>query len=59
MMENNLKIKGYKLALKEAGISINEDYLVKDENTIEGDIWLKLLGLGDERPDAILPHQIF
>ena len=55
IMENNLKIKGYKLALKEAGFPINEDYLVEDENTIEGGYIAarKLLGLGDDRPDAI------
>ena len=53
-MENKKKIEGYELALKEAGILIKSDYLVCEENTIEGGYVAarKLLRLS-KRPRAI------
>lgn len=53
-MENKNKIEGYEQALLEAGIIKNEDYLIKEENTIEGGYVAarKLLGLW-KMPQAI------
>ncbi len=47
VMENRNKMDGYQKALKEAGIPVREDFLVEEENTIEGGYVAtrKLLGL--------------
>jgi len=53
-MENKRKIEGYKNALKEAGIALRTDFLIREENTIEGGYVAtrKLLALKN-RPRAI------
>ncbi|MCR5482582.1 MAG: LacI family transcriptional regulator [Clostridia bacterium] len=35
-IENRQKIEGYKTALKEAGIAVNDEFIISVENTIEG-----------------------
>lgn len=54
VMENRNKIIGYRKALKEAGIPLRENYLVEEDNTIEGGYLAtrKLLSL-NHRPRAI------
>jgi DNA-binding LacI/PurR family transcriptional regulator len=53
-MENKNKIEGYIKALREAGIPVRENFLIEEENTIEGGYVAtrKLLGL-KKRPRAI------
>ncbi len=53
-MENRRKIEGYTNALKEAGIPLREDFLIREDNTIEGGYVAtrKLLTLKN-RPRAI------
>lgn len=54
VMENKNKIEGYEKALREAGILLRPNYIVEEENTIEGGYLAtrKLLGLNN-RPRAI------
>lgn len=54
VMENKNKIEGYIKALREAGIPVRENFLIEEENTIEGGYVAtrKLLGL-KKRPRAI------
>src|SRR5699024_9332377 len=53
-MINNLKYEGYMRALKETNIKVNEDYIIKGENSYNGGLYAvdKLLKL-DKLPSSV------